>query len=46
MGLFTKKPKTATENLCVKIRKSVMDETLDSLRKIREEMEAKKLQTN
>jgi len=42
--MLTKKKKKCTENVCVKIRKSFMEETLDYLKKIREEMEQKEPQ--
>lgn len=44
MGLFTKQKKKECQNLCVKMRKSVMDETLEYLRSIRKELEVNQQQ--
>ena len=42
MGLFTKRQKKKEVPVCVKLSKSVMQETLESLKRLREELKEKK----
>lgn len=42
--MFKQKKKKECNNVCVRVRKSFMSETLEYLKKLREEMESKQSQ--